>query len=66
MQIPDSLRKTYIWTLVNRKVGIVIFFYENCEDEAGGKHEGTLYIILCKWRIQASEMSFVLSLLLIL
>ena len=33
-------RKTYMWTLVNRKAGIVIFFYEDCEDEDGVKHEG--------------------------
>ena len=33
-------RKTYMWTLVNRKAGIVIFFYEDCEDEDGEKHEG--------------------------
>lgn len=33
-------RKTYMWTLVNRKAGIVIFFYEDCEDEDGTKHEG--------------------------
>lgn len=33
-------RKTYIWTLVNRKAGIVIFFYEDCEGEDGVKHEG--------------------------
>ena len=33
-------RKTYMWTLVNRKAGIVIFFYEDCEDEYGVKHEG--------------------------
>lgn len=33
-------RKTYMWTLVNRKAGIVIFFYEDCEDENGVKHEG--------------------------
>ncbi len=33
-------RKTYMWTLVNRKAGIVIFFYENSEDEDGAKHEG--------------------------
>ena len=33
-------RKTYMWTLVNRKAGIVIFFYEDCEDENGEKHEG--------------------------
>ena len=33
-------RKTYMWTLVNRKAGIVIFFYETCQDESGEKHEG--------------------------
>ena len=33
-------RKTYMWTLVNRNAGIVIFFYEDCEDENGEKHEG--------------------------
>lgn len=33
-------RKTYMWTLVNRKAGIVIFFYEDYEDENGEKHEG--------------------------
>ena len=33
-------RKTYMWTLVNRKAGIVIFFYEDCQDESGEKHEG--------------------------
>lgn len=33
-------RKTYMWCLVNRKAGIVIFFYEDCLDEKGIKHEG--------------------------
>lgn len=33
-------KKTYMWCLVNRKVGIVMFFYEDCEDEDGSKHEG--------------------------
>jgi hypothetical protein len=33
-------KKTYMWCLVNRKSKIVIFFYEDCEDEDGTKHEG--------------------------
>jgi hypothetical protein len=33
-------KKTYMWCLVNRKSKIVIFFYEDCEDEDGAKHEG--------------------------
>lgn len=32
-------RKTYMWCLVNKKVGIVIFFYEDFLDEDGTKHE---------------------------
>ena len=33
-------KKTYMWCLVNKKAGIVIFFYEDCLDEQGNKHEG--------------------------
>ncbi|WP_300729973.1 transposase [uncultured Bacteroides sp.] len=33
-------KKTYMWCLVNRKAGIVIFFYEDCEDEDGTVHQG--------------------------
>ena len=33
-------KKTYMWCLVNRKAHIVIFFYEDCVDEYGRKHEG--------------------------
>ncbi len=33
-------KKTYIWCLVNRKAGIVIFFYEDCLDQNGNKHQG--------------------------
>jgi hypothetical protein len=33
-------KKTYMWCLVNRKSKIVIFFYEDCEDEDGVRHEG--------------------------
>ncbi len=33
-------KKTYMWCLVNKKAGIVIFFYEDCLDELGNKHEG--------------------------
>lgn len=33
-------KKTYMWCLVNKKARIVIFFYEDCEDEDGKKHEG--------------------------
>lgn len=33
-------RKTYMWCLVNRALGIVIFFYEDTTDENGVKHEG--------------------------
>ena len=44
MQILDPLRighrKTYMWCLVNRVLGIVIFFYEDTTDENGVKHEG--------------------------
>jgi hypothetical protein len=29
-----------MWCLVNRKSKIVIFFYEDCEDEDGVRHEG--------------------------
>ena len=32
-------RKTYMWCLVNKKAGIVIFFYEDFLDEDGTKHE---------------------------
>lgn len=32
--------KTYMWCLVNRALGIVIFFYEDTTDENGVKHEG--------------------------
>ena len=33
-------RKTYMWCLVNRKAGIVIFFYEDTVDEKGKMHSG--------------------------
>ena len=33
-------RKTYMWCLVNRKAGIVIFFYEDTVDEKGRTHSG--------------------------
>ena len=33
-------RKTYMWCLVNRKAGIVIFFYEDTVDEKGKTHSG--------------------------
>ena len=33
-------RKTYMWCLVNRKAGIVIFFYEDCIDKNGKVHTG--------------------------
>ena len=33
-------RKTYMWCLVNRKAGIVIFFYEDCVDKNGKVHTG--------------------------
>lgn len=33
-------RKTYMWCLVNRALGIVIFFYEDTTDGNGVKHEG--------------------------
>ena len=33
-------RKTYMWCLVNRKAGIVIFFYEDTVDENGKVHSG--------------------------
>lgn len=33
-------KKTYMWCLVNKKAGIVIFFYEDCLDENGIKHHG--------------------------
>ncbi|MCS2660611.1 MULTISPECIES: IS66 family transposase [Bacteroides] len=33
-------KKTYMWCLVNKKACIVIFFYEDCLDELGTKHEG--------------------------
>ena len=33
-------RKTYMWCLVNRKLGIVIFFYEDTVDKKGKKHSG--------------------------
>lgn len=33
-------KKTYMWCLVNKKAGIVIFFNEDCLDKAGNKHEG--------------------------
>ena len=33
-------RKTYMWCLVNRKAGIVIFFYEDTVDEKGKIHSG--------------------------
>ena len=33
-------RKTYMWCLVNRKAGIVIFFYEDTVDQNGKKHSG--------------------------
>ena len=32
-------RKTYMWCLVNRKAGIVIFFYADCLDESSNNHE---------------------------
>lgn len=31
-------KKTYMWCLVNRKAGIVIFFYEDCLDASGNKY----------------------------
>ena len=33
-------KKTYMWCLVNRKAGIVIFFYEDVVDENGKVHSG--------------------------
>jgi hypothetical protein len=33
-------KKTYMWCLVNRKAHIVIFFYEDCTDDDGSKHQG--------------------------
>lgn len=33
-------KKTYMWCLVNKKAGIVIFFSEDCTDADGSKHEG--------------------------
>ena len=33
-------KKTYMWCLVNKKAGIVIFFYEDFLDELGNKYEG--------------------------
>ena len=33
-------KKTYMWCLVNRKAGIVIFFYEDTVDEKGNIHSG--------------------------
>ncbi|MBQ6088530.1 MAG: transposase, partial [Firmicutes bacterium] len=33
-------RKTYMWCLVNRKAGIVIFFYEDTVDKKGKVHTG--------------------------
>ncbi len=33
-------RKTYMWCLVNRKLGIVVFFYEDTVDKNGKKHSG--------------------------
>lgn len=33
-------RKTYMWCLVNRKAGIVIFFYEDTTDEDGNQKQG--------------------------
>lgn len=33
-------RKTYMWCLVNRKAGIVIFFYEDTVDQNGKIHSG--------------------------
>ena len=33
-------KKTYMWCLVNRKAGIVIFFYEDTVDEKGKIHSG--------------------------
>jgi len=33
-------RKTYMWCLVNRKAGIVIFFYEDTVDQYGKKKSG--------------------------
>lgn len=39
-QTPFGHKKTYMWCLVNKKAGIVIFFYEDCLDEQGTKHEG--------------------------
>ena len=33
-------RKTYMWCLVNRKAGIVIFFYEDTVDKKGKVHIG--------------------------
>ena len=33
-------KKTYMWCLVNRKAGIVIFFYEDTVDEKGRIHSG--------------------------
>ena len=32
--------KTYMWCLVNRKAGIVIFFYEDTVDKNGKVHTG--------------------------
>ena len=35
-----SHRKTYMWCLVNRKAGIVIFFYEDTVDQYGKRKSG--------------------------
>jgi hypothetical protein len=39
-QTRHGRRKTYMWCLVNRKAGIVIFFYEEGADENGKIREG--------------------------
>jgi hypothetical protein len=33
-------KKTYMWCMVNRKARIVMFFYEDCVDADGKKHQG--------------------------
>ena len=40
VEYADGTRKTYMWCLVNRKAGIVIFFYEDTVDEKGKIHSG--------------------------
>ena len=37
-------RKTYMWCLVNRKAGIVIFFYEDTVDEKGRTQIGRAHV----------------------